>query len=314
MFPAKYAMPERYNSVHAKKITSQPGEIVMESALSQAVSRFANSFQAIADDDLDRAWAWQSYDSEGIHFAFFRTYEELRELAVRLQWARAASGKLPSEAQLVLAQYHAAYHDLQAALLGVGSEHFELPPAEGEWSLKRIIAHIIGADMGFYVCVRYALNRHRADPDLPPDIPDEAWNSILDMDEDAYRSLMEGSLEDLRSYHARLHTRILADLADMSEAELEKSSRYWEQEAMSLRFRLHRFESHMRQHTIQVDKTLESFGLVPNESKCMLRMIYTALAEAEGKLIGANGAGREMIDESADRLKQRTDEIARILT
>ena len=90
--------------------------------LTQAIEDFAKRTRNISDKDLDRPWAWQSYDEEGIRFAFFRTYEELRELAGKLNSERTARGKPPSEAQLILAQYHQAFWDLQGALLAIESD------------------------------------------------------------------------------------------------------------------------------------------------------------------------------------------------
>ena len=65
-------------------------------SLARAVERFANLTQDVTDSDLDREWAWGAYESEGIRFAFFRTYEELRELAVRMVAERAALGRSAS--------------------------------------------------------------------------------------------------------------------------------------------------------------------------------------------------------------------------
>ena len=52
--------------------------------LAQSVETFAHLTQSLTDADLDRAWAWGDYDLEGVRFAFFRVYEELRTLAVKL--------------------------------------------------------------------------------------------------------------------------------------------------------------------------------------------------------------------------------------
>ena len=50
---------------------------------------------------------------------------------------------------------------------------------------------------------------------------------------------------------------------------------------MPLRFRLHRFEEHLRQHTIQLDKTLLGIGRPPTEAHRLVRNIYNALADVE---------------------------------
>ena len=118
-------------------------------SLAQSVETFAHLTKSLTDADLDRAWAWGDYESEGVRFAFFRVYEELRTLAVKLAQERASNGRLPSTAQRILSLYHAAYRDLQAALLGVPVELFDYPPAEGEWFIRRVLKHIVSADAAF---------------------------------------------------------------------------------------------------------------------------------------------------------------------
>jgi hypothetical protein len=88
---------------------------------------------------------------------------------------------------------------------------------------------------------------------------------------------------------------------------------YWEGTELSLRFRLHRFDSHLRQHTVQVDKTLVQIGRPPTEAQRLLRLIYAALAEAEGATIGAWQAGAALWDEVAGAISARADEVAGIL-
>ena len=82
---------------------------------------------------------------------------------------------------------------------------------------------------------------------------------------------------------------------------------------MSLRFRLHRFDSHLRQHVVQIEKTLESIGRSPNEAQRLLRLIYAALAEVEGATIGDWEVGAALRHEAAEEIAARAGEIADIL-
>jgi len=286
---------------------------MLETSLYRAVGQFAGVTQGVPDAKLDREWAWGAYDSEGVRFAFFRTYEELRELAVRTAAERSARGPRVSSAQRILAQYHSAYRDLEAALLGIGPEPAVQAPAEGEWPVRKAVAHITGADLGFYGMVKYALERHRTGDGRPAEIPDEAWDDLVGETEESYQALMEGSLDSLRAYHAALHQRVLSEFSGIGDEELALPSRYWEGTDMSLRFRLHRFDSHLRQHIVQVDKTLERIGQSPNEARRLLRLIYAALAEAEGATIGAWEAGAALRREVAGAISGRASEIAGIL-
>jgi hypothetical protein len=286
---------------------------VINQSLARAVERFAALTVDISDSDLDREWAWGAYDSEGLRFAFFRTYEGLRELAVRIAVERSARGRNASTAQRILCQYHTAYRDLEAALLGVQAGEANRAPGEGEWSLCQIAAHIVEAEVGFFVVVKYALDRHRSADGRPAKIPDEEWEAIIGMDEAYIEKILEGPLAVIRSYHETLHDRVLLEFANICEGELTVPSMYWEGYEMSLRFRLHRFDSHLRQHIVQVDKTLEGTGHSPNESKRLLRLIYSALGETEGAAIGAWNVAEELRCEAAETIAARADEIAGIL-
>jgi uncharacterized damage-inducible protein DinB len=283
---------------------------LFKTSLARAVEQFADVMQDVPDAELDRDWAWGAYDSEGVRFACFRTYEELRELAVKTAVERSALRLATSTAQRILAQYHLAYRDLQAALLGVGTDAVDQAPAEGEWSLRQVVAHILRAELGFFVVVKYALERHRAGDGRPAGIPDEAWDAIIGDDEAAVRAMLDGPMSGIRAYHEALHERVLGDFAKISEEELVFPSIYWEGYAMSLRFRLHRFDSHMRQHTVQVDKTLEGIGRAPTEARRLLRLIYGALAEAEGATIGAWEVGAEQRRGVTELIAALTAEIA----
>lgn len=145
------------------------------------------------------------------------------------------------------------------------------------------------------------------------EIPEEAWDDILGEEVDALRELLGGPLAGIRSYHAVLHQRVLGEFVGISEEELAAPSMYWEGYELSLRFRLHRFDSHLRQHIVQVDKTLEAIARAPNEAKRLLRLIYAALAEAEGATIGAWEVGTDLRREAVEAISSRTEEIAGIL-
>jgi hypothetical protein len=276
---------------------------MIDTSLAQAVARFAAVTLDRPDSELDRPWAWGAYDSEGVRFAFFRCYEELRELSAKIAAERSAHGPAMSTAQRILAQYHLAYRDLGAALSGISDDQADRSPAEGEWSLRRIAAHIVGAELGFYGVVRYALDRHRSGDGRPAQIPDEA----------SVDAILDGPLAGIRDYYETLNARGLAEFAGISPEELAQPSMYWEGYELSLRFQLHRFDSHLRQHTIQVDKTLGSLGRPPNEARRLTRMMVAALAEAEGATIGAWDVGAAPRQQVAETIAARADEIAGIL-
>ena len=130
---------------------------MFDTTLAHAVENFAALMLPLPEKDLEREWKWKDHDEEGIRFAFFVTLHELRHLAVILSTLRPR----PTAAQHILSQYHAAYMDLQAALLGLSPEDEDKAPAEGEWSVRRAYAHILGTDIGFG-CVSFELTPERS--------------------------------------------------------------------------------------------------------------------------------------------------------
>src|SRR5207247_9938797 len=79
---------------------------------------------------------------------------QLRHLAVRLTAMRPAT---PSQAQRILGQYHHAYRDLTGALAGLRDEDLDRVPREGEWPLRDVLEHMLGAEYGFLSVIRYEL-------------------------------------------------------------------------------------------------------------------------------------------------------------
>ena len=280
--------------------------------LHQAVQNFGNIFIDLPDSELERAWKWKDHNEEGIRFALFVTLQELRQLAVTLSTLRSK----PTPAQHILSQYHTAYLDLQAALLGLSAEDANRTPAEGEWSVRRVYSHILSADIGFTAVVRYALEGHRAGTwkrDQMSDEDEARLSGISGMNEEKYQALIKDPLESMAAYHRDLHSKILDEFSNITDEELDLPSSFWEETRFPIRHRLHRYEAHFVQHTIQIEKTLIAIGRVPNESKRLIRKIYAALAEAEGMLIGAEKMDDTAILVTVSSIAERTREIETIL-
>jgi uncharacterized damage-inducible protein DinB len=244
----------------------------------QAVEALVRATVRLSDEDMGREWKWGAYDEEGLRFALLMTHHELRDLAVRLAARRAAA---PSQAKRILAQCHQAYRDLTGALAGVRNEDLDRPPAEGEWPVRETLVHVIGAEHGFLAVSKIGVDRHRAGrPDEPSD---DEWNAarapFAEARTAAESSVRAATIEGIRDAFATIHIRILRELGDITDAEIDLPAWFWDG-AMPIRFRLHRFEEHLRQHTIQLDKTL-AVVRPPTEAQRLIRNIYNALADVE---------------------------------
>src|SRR5258706_1054873 len=277
--------------------------------LTQVVENFSQLILPLTEKDLEHEWKWKDHDDEGIRFACFVTLQELRHLAVTLATLRSQ----PTPAQHILSQYHAAYLDLQAAILGLSNDDAEKIPAEGEWPVRRVYAHILGADIGFTAVVRYALKGHRAGLWKPEQMSDEEEMEVIGMSEEEYKALTRSPLSDMLAYHRNFHPEIISDFSGITDNELELPTTFWEETRFPIQHRLHRYEAHCVKHMIQIAKTLVATGQAPSESKRLIRKIYAALAEAEGMMIGAEKMDEIAILATASSIMERTKEIGNLL-
>lgn len=279
--------------------------------IDQAVQNFAGMTHNLGDSDLNREWSWKGYE-EGLRFVFFRVYEDLRQLGARLGRLRSKTNQPLTTAQYILAQYYAAYRDLQAVLIGVSDADAARPPAEDEWPVRKALLHIIAAERTFFAINLDALQQRRGGEARPQEMSDEAWEAFWHGDE--FDGLKKSApMSELMAYYERLHWWVLAELAGISDEELGTPVVFWESTPMSLEFRLHRFDSHMRQHTIQIEKTLQALQMSLPESKRLLRLIYAALAEAEGHTIGLEDFGIAERAEVVTLMNLYCDEIDELM-
>jgi hypothetical protein len=270
--------------------------------VTQAVEALVRATVDLSDAEMDRAWVWREYDEEGLRFALLMAQHELRDLAVRLAAMRPAQ---PSQTQRILGQYHYAYRDLTGALAGLRDDDLDRVPAEGEWPVREVILHMLGADSGFLGTVQYA----RA-PDRPADEEKAgdrwpAWRK-----EHGYTApgAVPGGIADVRNTMFEMHRRVLRELADLSDADLDRPAGFWDG-VKPIRFRLHRFEAHYVQHTIQIDKTLLAIGRGPSEARRLVRVLYRDLAAVE--MLSSDGFGQRERDEVAKTIGERAAEISK---
>jgi hypothetical protein len=277
---------------------------MFNSELTSAVENFGTFMFPLSEKDLERKWEWKDHDEEGIRFAFFVTIQELRQLAVQL----ATNRKPPTQAQHILGQYHAQYMDLQAAIFGLSADDVDHAPAEGEWPVRRVYAHILDADIIFSVIVRYALEGHRAGTWKPEQISDEEEVRLTGMSGEQYNTLTRGPLEGMLTYHRKFHPQLIEEFSTITDKELDLPSTFWEKTIFPIRHRLLRYEAHIIQHTVQIDKTLTAIGQTPSETKRLIRYLYSALAEVDKYLIGEDASSKDCA-ELAEAIEARVKEL-----
>lgn len=269
----------------------------------QSIERLVKASVHLSDADLDRTYAWEEYGEDGLRFALLAAHLQLRETTATVAAARLGAGKPFSEAQRILAQVHEAYRDLTGALAGTSEAEIDAAPPEAQWPLRQVLTHVLQTEKGFLAAIEVALDRARTGG---PNEPDEAaFKAKRKPAEDP-----SGSRADALNALFRSHVAILRALDAVSDTELATPSWFWEDKGYPIRFRMHRFEEHLRQHTIQVDKTLVALGHPPTEAERLVRNLHVALAGLES--VSGAGVGNELLEGCANAIDAIAAEVERI--
>jgi hypothetical protein len=272
-----------------------------------AIESFDRRLRGIDDRSLEAFWAWEAYDEEGVRFGILRTTEEVADAAIEIA-ARRAAGAGPSRAERILGRYLVAWRELWS-VADRADAALDTPPQEGEWPLRTILDHLVEADLGFLVTIRNGLDHLRAG--TPPRLPgsDEQWLALAEVDEPAWRAAFDGSLDDIRAFHRASRDRIVERFAGLTDDELAATSPFWDGERPN-RFRLGRFESHLRQHTIQTEKAVQAINGAPREVERLLRILARATGDLEAAAIGSDdGLVEPIVGPFIARIASRTDEL-----
>lgn len=273
---------------------------MLKTTLTQAVQALALNMSQTSDAALGEAWVWEDYDSEGQRFKAFVALHELSDLAALIAAQRVAQGNAPSMAQRILGLHCIAFRDLQGLLLGIDDELGERAPTVGEWSVHEALEHIVTAEAGFHVVCRLTVERARKG--LPMAKPENEDYDAIYGSEQEFMGLMAVPFSELCQTYTGIHNAAITDLSQLTDADLALDALYWETKPYSLQFRLGRFEDHLRQHTIQIDRTLDALGVKRSEGRLLARMLYNAMAVVEAALLGAPDTLSEQQAQVAERI------------
>lgn len=141
---------------------------------------------------------------------------------------------------------------------------------------------MIEAELSFTLVNDFTLRRARKVESGPVKIPDEAWDAHF-VDRGGFRDkVLHGSLPEMFVFYDELHQRVLEILKHISSEELSLYVEFWGPQQMEIAFRLVRYDSHLVQHTIHIEKTSAVLSLPVSEAKRLNRRILNVLAAFNG--------------------------------
>jgi hypothetical protein len=243
---------------------------------------------AIPEAALERPWGWIGGGEETVRYGPYRVHELFEQAEID---ARRAIGNAMEQGGLaadIIAPADAARWDLHGLLAPLSAADLDADPGGGAWSIRQTLGHTVSGQRAYAWGTAWWQEQGFAvdDPHLPVALPDGFWAALPE----EHGPEMAGSLADIR---ARLDATVdlsAERLAGTPEDRLASGAR-WSGFPVTVAFRLGRWSSHLREHTIQIEKTLALLGRVPTEPERLVRLTLASYGRAEAVAFGQPYAG-----------------------
>lgn len=232
----------------------------------------------VPDSALEKPWPWRDEEAD-IRYGLFRQFEALEGARGQVRAALARSSQTESPARPMVGVATATRWDLHGLLTGVSDADLDHDPGNGEWTIRQTLAHIVNGQRAYAWGTEIWLERRDAAVD---DFPKRLPESLI-ADLPAEETEATGSVAEIG--------RRLDDILDLSAGALGALDRddlgvraRWSGIAVDVGFRLLRWSSHIREHIVQVEKTLGFIGRPTTEVERLLRLISAAYGTLEEDL------------------------------
>ena len=226
------------------------------------MSDFATTMGVLAglsDEQMGRSWHWRGEAEDlGVRDGYHRVLE-----AEMAQLARVDARRRVSEPEAAMSQAQRALGGVLGLLAGQADSVLDVVPAPGDWPLRDVVGHMLEVELSFCANVRWSITRSA---DQPLMIPQE----LRPTDADAPR---EGSVAALMERLARAREATDEVVSHLAAEDLDKPSG-WAGHHVDVRFRLHRFASHLTEHGIHAEKVLRATGHEPAEARRLVQAIW----------------------------------------
>ena len=232
---------------------------------------------------LDRPWGWMGGSEVEIRYGAYRAAEALELAEIDARLTLAAKDAAETQAGRIVALSTAARWDLHGLLLPLSDDSLDADPGGNEWTIRLTLGHVINGQRAYgWSTAWWAANPHELTaPDLPARVPEEVFASLPD----EATTEAEGTVDELRARLDAITDLTIERLAGLPDESLALGAR-WSGFPVTIAFRLGRWSSHIREHAIQVEKTLALLGRVPTEPERLARHLLAAYGRAEAVVIG----------------------------
>jgi hypothetical protein len=260
------------------------------------VTAAARGLLAIPEAVLTRPWPWIGGSEEEVRYGAYRAAEALELAEIEARITTSAGDPTERRAARLVGPTTAARWDLHGLLMPLEDALLDADPGGGEWSIRLTMGHIIGGQRGYGWGSAWWLSQGytAGDPAMPGGAPDDLWGGLPD---------------EATSEAAGGVTELLARMDEVTDLTVERLAGITDEQAgfgatwagfrVTLAFRFGRWSSHIREHAIQIEKTFDMVGHVPDERARLVRNLLAAYGRAESVVYA-----RTDVDGAVERIVQ----------
>jgi hypothetical protein len=254
----------------------------------------ARGLLAISEAALARPWAWIGGSEEEVRYGAYRAAESLELAEIEARTAASSGDPTETVAARLIGPTTAARWDLHGLLMPLEDALLDADPGDGEWSIRLTMGHIIGGQRGYGWGGAWWLSQGyvAGDAAMPGGAPDDLWDGLPD----EATSEGAGTVTELLDRLEEVTDLTVERLAGISDEQAAFGAT-WAGFRVTLAFRFGRWSSHIREHAIQIEKTFDMIGHVPDERARLVRNLLAAYGRAESVVFA-----RTDVDAAVDRI------------
>jgi hypothetical protein len=262
----------------------------------------AHDLLAIPEAAMARPWVWIAGGEDEVRYGAYRSVEALEEAEAEARAIVAPRDASETRAARLVGSATASRWEVHGLLMSMPEALLDLDPGDDEWTIRLTVGHIISGQRGYSWGTAWWLEQAypAGDPDLPPGVSDEVFDTFPG---DATEG--EGSRSEIMARLDATMDLSTERLAGLPDDRLLLGAR-WSGFPITIAFRFGRWSSHIREHTVQIEKTLAILGHTPTEPARLTRLLLATYGRTEATVFGRQAG--ETTAAAAERIAQAAAE------
>jgi hypothetical protein len=251
-------------------------------SLSTTRAETLDALGGLTEHDLERSVVWRGAPQD-LRFLLLQLADADDERRATLAGGLAAAGLSPGGAARALADAAVLRGRTLGAIVGLPYALLDQIPTDGGWSPRAVLQHILANEQRYTIHTHYAALRwargQQGEPEGPVRVPDGL------LPDGVGSGLAQGPLSSVRAELLTAHAATVRILSVLSDGQLTGAT-VWAGVDTDVRFRLHRFAAHERQHLIHLIKTLRGLQFEQSEAQLILAEAEAARLQLVSVLAG----------------------------